>query len=1113
MLTPALIQTLTHFYPFGNTPAISLTQYIAPDQDASLLLLGCGDSRNVLFTVYSESENYGRRLDITCCDVEAEILARNIILYTLFLDDTDGASTVCIWNIYYHMKLDAKSLDLLREQADKLQNTSRSIEDWRKGPYGDIIRFCDIITFNRVADMWKFYAIRPSHGKRFKVQQKQLKAGFLTARNNRKERIGTNSNEGAVYWETGLVMGDRQTRAAAAHPNPMLGVSNRELTLHYALNPLLGFHQESSRNALAQHSPLQPGPGVEKLSPECAAALTEFAAWGASFRFNRKRICLRFVAADALALCHVLQHHRAHKNALPASWYRDRRQYQTLDLDSDEYSQDEPAPTAFNIIDTSNLGDHLKLLNIFTACVPLSKPDAVVHTETLGSSSNTNDRLEEDLHGDIPTVAALFSLQPIQFWTNTVPFPTNDSRRQDRTIWRRAMHRIGFDHEELAMLIYSIYVQMFKDESWALRFRDPLGVLVGPNMHYSRAGIAALLRLLKNNEIVDWDRFICTFQDYVLADPLLNMGRHYLQELFLHLDNFGLLPNSAHVPDLTTLQRSLLEGPLRNWRDIPSTLCLTLVVPRDKLAFFRNTAANQTGTPVCHIMMQCPRGSWQNIFSDIQLGFGDIRTSGQKASDDFIIAVTPDDKRWEGNTSLIVSTLVPTWMVLDDPTLSTEVIFALKSTPASVRFTQQFGMFLEIHTTTLAANDVLISRHRPNTEGSMSVSCASIPRGQLPSTLHTLNTNAASIALRASIGEEGAIGSVTVGIDFRSEEALQLFKSSKNVSVKQPSPFSLCVDFGIESCLPLIDLPVPLNMIGGMTKIMKKKGRVEFSAPVESRKATSMRPEYMFPMATHNGFSELKNLPYISLDRLPSVSLKKPSNLGWILDILPLMYSEKERCLHHIGVAVPVWQNDAHARFKNSLSRMFSHVAGIDGKQQCFDFQVRTHDDNIHMLIAVSALRLDLANQSIVLDAAVYLCTRSQLQEESLKPFAGDVATMIVVSADELVLWKKATRAFVERCRDRAHLPSCEYKFGMSDPEQLLCSCGRGEFPADYETRKVKDKDILKHCVRAAIAPYFPVSDMHRTLNSEFSSQFSGSQTFRDSYVDRNSPGETCAVS
>lgn len=45
------------FYPIGNTAAISLTQDLSPEQSADVLLLGCGDPRNILFTLYSDLMN------------------------------------------------------------------------------------------------------------------------------------------------------------------------------------------------------------------------------------------------------------------------------------------------------------------------------------------------------------------------------------------------------------------------------------------------------------------------------------------------------------------------------------------------------------------------------------------------------------------------------------------------------------------------------------------------------------------------------------------------------------------------------------------------------------------------------------------------------------------------------------------------------------------------------------------------------------------------------------------------------------------------------------------------------------------------------------------------
>jgi len=45
------------FYPIGNTAAVCLTRDIAAEEHADILLLGCGDPRNVLYTIFCEPES------------------------------------------------------------------------------------------------------------------------------------------------------------------------------------------------------------------------------------------------------------------------------------------------------------------------------------------------------------------------------------------------------------------------------------------------------------------------------------------------------------------------------------------------------------------------------------------------------------------------------------------------------------------------------------------------------------------------------------------------------------------------------------------------------------------------------------------------------------------------------------------------------------------------------------------------------------------------------------------------------------------------------------------------------------------------------------------------
>jgi hypothetical protein len=57
MSAPPVVDIVTYFYPIGNTPAVHLTRGLPYKQCANILLLGCGDVRNILFTVYADQHS------------------------------------------------------------------------------------------------------------------------------------------------------------------------------------------------------------------------------------------------------------------------------------------------------------------------------------------------------------------------------------------------------------------------------------------------------------------------------------------------------------------------------------------------------------------------------------------------------------------------------------------------------------------------------------------------------------------------------------------------------------------------------------------------------------------------------------------------------------------------------------------------------------------------------------------------------------------------------------------------------------------------------------------------------------------------------------------------
>jgi hypothetical protein len=57
MAHPLVWPSKYFFYPIGNTSAVCLTKDLPLEESANILLLGCGDPRNVLYTIFSEPES------------------------------------------------------------------------------------------------------------------------------------------------------------------------------------------------------------------------------------------------------------------------------------------------------------------------------------------------------------------------------------------------------------------------------------------------------------------------------------------------------------------------------------------------------------------------------------------------------------------------------------------------------------------------------------------------------------------------------------------------------------------------------------------------------------------------------------------------------------------------------------------------------------------------------------------------------------------------------------------------------------------------------------------------------------------------------------------------
>ncbi|KAI4710068.1 hypothetical protein J4E89_005300 [Alternaria sp. Ai002NY15] len=612
-LRPAHIVLNPYFYPAGNSPAVCLTQDVPPERDAALLLLGCGDIRNILFTIYSGSGTDDRRLDFTCCDLEAEIIARNALLLTSILDDPTGDHTQQLWNIYYHNFLDSASASLLQTQAAKLVAQAQSPEAWETGSYAQFVEFGDSTTFAKVLELWKIYATLPADKKQHIQLQAELRAQWRAAKKWQEIKVEPHSLQLTggrsfapvlqeapaelnktyrTYWRTGTCLENEEMTSQLTIANPMFMCLRDGLQLHYGTSPLLGFHHAAAYTRLSTESPLKTSEAdIKEMPKPMASALTQFSEWCKAFRLTATRVKVRYVYSEAIAFCHVLRHQRLHGGARSANWYRNNWGYGRLELGATCYGPRGNAPTAFDVIDTSNLTDHLGILNVLAAAGPLlvSRLAATIRTEVfIPPETTASESAKALLSGDLPTVALLLGLKPVHFWSDaTASWHVNDSIELD-SIHAAAMvssmsrqiilwgptetNRVEWIAPSLAEFVFRMYHSMFQNEN----LHSLLGFLntgsegmLARKLHtyemYSRASLAVILLHIKNSGVVEWRPFIEGFLDMVIQDRTLMLEQlHYVCPdvlPILHIDTKG--PHAVWLKWLTS-GNATMSGAERN---------------------------------------------------------------------------------------------------------------------------------------------------------------------------------------------------------------------------------------------------------------------------------------------------------------------------------------------------------------------------------------------------------------------------------------------------------------------------------------------------------------------------------------------------------------------
>ncbi|KAI1087978.1 hypothetical protein F5B19DRAFT_496828 [Rostrohypoxylon terebratum] len=1117
MYTPSSIPYSSFLYALGNTPAVSLTRGFPQGIEAAILQLGCGDVRNILFTLYTEQGFPPRKLDITNCDYDAAVIARNVLLFTLLLD---GINADAVWDIYFHFRINEESKTLIKDQAQKLVSLSSSLNTWSDGRYGSVLRFCDTYSIQQVSQIWAKYASpepnsEDSFKKNLQVTEKLNK--LVHGRSDGQPDIILTGLRSAAplslksmeeipkvrehFWKHGTFS------EQATIPNPMFTATLSTTTLlHYGTDPVLGFHLAPAIANLAPESPLLPEKDGDKVMNVVRTAKTEFRAWVDAFQNTPEAsLVLRFVISDALTFSHTLQAFSTSEGS-STNLFRRQLDVAAVELDSKDYNEANSAPKIFDVIDTSNLADHVGALNLLVAAAPLLKPSAssTLWVETLIKTEVTRKRqFDTLLRGHTPTISLLLGLTPVDFWTNATSVSYVDElmlnhmtmsnkvqQAHSRLAWKLnrffSQHPSDYgvlntDPQALAKAIFTLYTQLFEHED-PTRYsaeKRAQGLAGDGYSHFHRGSFAALIKQVQANASTDWPSFWEELIRMINQDDQnkVTLRNLYHQELSTQLHLQGLYTEPWLKEHIINSKSSL--GGFNAWKNIPEVVCLTVIVPRQNIAHLYSTDMGKINAPTLEgILKSSDPFGWQNLFADVHVTFGQVKTTGSREADDFSITVIQDPLSWQGDSPLVASFYVPSSALQVEPRDARVGLSVQNSAMAILTYKHLLPSMIVYATTLSDTTNVFVTKYEPGMSGYPFANSQKASSAANSATSADAN---ASTLVRANF-EDGEIKTICSRVDFSKwKRAKKLLADRVPIELEQSSPFKIDLKFGDSVLVCPVAFPVPVLKETAKTRIARTSAYIEVIASFADPLSPGPLSSFIYPMTLGDGALPIFQYGQVNLDSLPILNMESSSKKenSWLTTLTSFQFSARERELRDSTEPPTLRMN-----FKETLFSLFMLSSGLQGGQTGL-FALQHPESGNQMLIFVRSLRLNGAEGSVVADAAVIPFTRKMIDTGEVESFLYILRELqicsLIVNDEELVLWKHVIPALAERCRTWSHGSKCEYKKRKVVPlstevgEQFMCSCGKGKLPPGFINLPDWDKTATKHAVRIAISPVFSV--------------------------------------
>ena len=673
-------------------------------------------------------------------------LARNALLFTLLLDDGAENRLSSIWNIFYHMMLDKDSLSLLIEQCRKLVPLAQDLETWKQGPYAHIVAICDDATLSDIQRFWKLWLgtadFNAQQTKRFtknfqdgiKKVRPRMQGSFVITSMRSAGPLAPVAMKAATdqfqrFWTSGVTDDDTQTAKPIKNVNPTFAfsASGDKVAVHYGTDPVLGFHLAETL-ASSGCSPSDESAAI--IFKMVQAARHQFTAWCKAVigriqhtSASSASLVVRMYAGEALAFCQALRSvgisPQPHTPSFVAPWKRS-----VVRLDKAAYGLHalSPAPTSFNVIETSNLLDHLGMYNLLIVTVPLlrNSPSSTLYTEALLTPGESATKgLLTHMCGDPATISLLLGVIPSTYVSRfTTRSNMSDALMSDmpgglktqyyeRLTWKSVDHghvaeplwkqTVRFAPEQLAKTLFEIYLQMFSAENLSKRMgvmdlaKDEMLHQIQSSglLHHTRRSFALFLAHVRRRVQCDWDKVVHILEGLVLEDRTLITGSNFYQELACHLHLAGFT-----IPWLSpSLQEIRARGDppiFRDWSTVPQVVTVVLVVPRHAIANVQSDLTT-AGTPILQCEIQA--GITHNNFACISASFGKLAISGRGENKTAVI--TEDSAGTHGASPMVISfpILVPILIHTFDGTVGLAVRSTLSTTPLMIKLGMGLGIF------------------------------------------------------------------------------------------------------------------------------------------------------------------------------------------------------------------------------------------------------------------------------------------------------------------------------------------------------------------------------------------------------------------------------------